>query len=131
LNWSQLRERHLYGSKLVQEAEEKVDQICQSLRATQERYKAYADDHRRKMEYQLGDYVYLKVTLFKGTQRFQEKGKLVPRYVGPFKMYAKRGEGAYALALSNSLMGIHNVLSCVSTKVMSKSSYRIGEIARS
>ena len=79
------------------------------LGATQERYKAYADDHRRKMDYQVGDYVYLKVTPFKGTQRFQEKGKLARRFVGPFRIYAKRGEAAYPLALPDSLVGIHNV----------------------
>ena len=109
LNWSEVGERRLYGSKLVQEAEEKVDQIHQSLSAAQERYKAYANDHTRKMDYQVGDYAYLKVTPFEGTQRFQEKGKLAPKYVGPFKIYAKRGEVAYALALPDSLMGIHHV----------------------
>jgi len=93
----------------VQEAEEKVDQIQQSLSSAQERYKAYANDHTRKMDYQVGDYVYLKVTPFEGTQRFQEQGKLAPKHVGPFKIYAKRGEVAYALALPDSLMGIHNV----------------------
>jgi hypothetical protein len=57
------------------------------------------------VEYQIGEYVYLKVTPFKGTQRFQEKGKLAPRYIGPFRIYAKRGEVAYALALPDSLWG--------------------------
>ena len=61
------------------------------------------------MDYQVGDYVYLKVTPFKGTQRFQEKGKLARRFVGPFRIYAKRGEVAYPLALPDSLVGIHNV----------------------
>ena len=68
----------------MNEAEEKVKQIKIALEATQDRYKAYADDHRRHVEYRVGEYVYLKVTPFKGTQRFQEKGKLAPRYIGLF-----------------------------------------------
>lgn len=99
----------MHGSKLVQEAEEKVDEIYVSLRAAQERYKACADDHRRKVEYQVGDYVYLKVTPFKGTQRFQAKGKLAPRFVGSYKIYAMWGEVAYVFALLESLLGVHNV----------------------
>ena len=51
----------------------------------------------------------MKVTPFKGTQRFQEKGKLAPRYIGPFWIYDKRGKVAYALALPDSLLGVYNV----------------------
>ena len=61
------------------------------------------------MEYKIGEYVYLKVTPFKGTQRFQGKGKLAPRYIGPFWIYDKRGKVTYALALPKSLLGVHNV----------------------
>ena len=61
------------------------------------------------MEYKVGEYVYLKVTPFKGTQRFQEKGKLAPRYIGPFWIYDKRGKVAYALALPDSLLGVYNI----------------------
>ena len=53
--------------------------------------------------------MYLKVTPFKGTQRFQEKGKLAPCYVGQYRIYAKQGEVAYALALPRLILGIHNV----------------------
>ena len=51
----------------------------------------------------------MKVTPFKGTQRFQEKGKLGPRCIGPFRIYDRRGKVTYALALPNSLLGIYNV----------------------
>jgi len=93
----------------VNEAEEKVKQIKIALEAAKDRYKAYADDHRRHMEYKVGEYVYLKVTPFKGTQRFQEKGKLAPRYIGLFWIYYNRGKVAYALALFDSLLGVYNV----------------------
>ena len=60
------------------EAEEKVKTIKEKLRAAQSRQKHYADRRRRPLEFQVGDHVYLKVSPFKGTQRFQEKGKLAP-----------------------------------------------------
>jgi len=84
LNWSEVGERKLYGNKKVNEAKEKVKQVRIALEASQVRYKAYTDGHRRNVEYKNGEYVYLKVTPFKGTQRFQEKGKLAPRYIGIF-----------------------------------------------
>jgi len=59
--------------------------------------------------FKVGDHVYLKVTPFKGTQRFQEKGKLSHRYVGPFRILARRGAVAYQLELPQSLSTIHNV----------------------
>ena len=106
LNWSEVGERILYGNKKANEAKEKVKQVKIALEAAQDRYKAYADDHRRNVEYEIGEYVYLKVTPFKGTQRFQEKGKLAPRYIGPFRIYDKRGKVAYALALPDSFLGV-------------------------
>jgi hypothetical protein len=79
------------------------------LEATQDRYKAYADDHRRNVEYKIREYVYLKVTPLRAPKRFQEKGKLAPRYIGPFQIYDKGGKVAYALALPDSLLGVYNV----------------------
>jgi hypothetical protein len=67
LNWSEVGERRLYGNKKVNEAEEKVKQVRIALEAAQDRYKAYDDDRRRHVEYNIGEYVYLKVTPFKGT----------------------------------------------------------------
>ena len=61
------------------------------------------------MCFKVGDHVYLKVTPFKGTQRFQEKGKLAPRYVGPFRILARRGAVAYQLESPQSLSTIHDV----------------------
>ena len=91
------------------EAEEKVRVIQERLRAAQSRQKHYADRQRWILEFQVGDHVYLKVTPFKGTQWFQEKGKLAPRYIGPFQILARRGAVAYQLELPSSLSSIHNV----------------------
>jgi len=109
LNWLESEERVYFGSDIVTEAEEKVKTIQERLRAAQSRQKQYADRRRRELCFQVGDHVYLKVTPFKDTQRFQEKGKLAPRYVGPFWILAKHGAVAYQLELPQSLSTIHNV----------------------
>ena len=75
----------------------------------QSRQKYYADRRRRELCFKVGDHVYLKVTPFKGTQRFREKGKLAPRYVGPFRILVRRGAVAYQLELPKSLSTIHDV----------------------
>ena len=61
------------------------------------------------MEFKVGDYVYLKVSPMRGIKRFNVKGKLSPRYVGPFKIMDRRGEVAYQLELLENLSGVHNV----------------------
>ena len=60
------------------EGEEKVKTIQERLQAAQSRQKRYADRGRRELYFKVGDFAYLKVTPFKGTQRFQEKGKITP-----------------------------------------------------
>ena len=86
LNWSESGERVYFGPDIVMEAEEKVKTIEEQLRPAQSCQKHYADRRRRELCFKICDHVYLKVTPFKGTQRFQEKGKLDPRYVGPFRI---------------------------------------------
>jgi len=109
VNWSESGERKYFGPNLVLEAEEKVKLIQERLRAAQGRQKHYADRRRRELSFDQGDYVYLKVTPFKGTKRFQEKGKLAPHFVGPFKILERIGQVAYWLDLPSSLSSIHNV----------------------
>ncbi|WVZ53878.1 hypothetical protein U9M48_004766 [Paspalum notatum var. saurae] len=103
VNWSESGERQHFGPDLVFEAEEKVRLIQERLRTAQVRQKHYADRRRRELSIEQGDYVYLKVTPFKGTKRFQEKGKLAPLFVGPFMILEKIGQVAYRLDLPSSL----------------------------
>jgi hypothetical protein len=120
LNWSESGERRYFGPDIVIEAEEKVRMIKERLQAAQLRQKHYADRKRRQIEYKVGDHVYLKVSPFKGTKRFEEKGKLAPRYVGPFRILARRGAVAYQLELPQSLSSLHDVFHVSQLKICHK-----------
>jgi hypothetical protein len=66
LNWSQARERGIFGPNLVLEAEDKVKVIKKNLEAAQARQKSYHDKRRKPLQFEVGDYVYLKVSPTKG-----------------------------------------------------------------
>ncbi|GJW76465.1 putative reverse transcriptase domain-containing protein [Tanacetum coccineum] len=82
--------------------------IKQRMQAARDRQKSYADLKRKPMEFQVGDKVMLKVSPWKGVVRFGKRGKLNPRYVGPFKVLEKVGEVAYKLDLPEELSRVHN-----------------------
>ncbi|KAK1615974.1 hypothetical protein QYE76_021491 [Lolium multiflorum] len=109
LNWSEVGESQVFGPDILREAEEKVHKIREYLKTAQSRQKSYADKRRREMTFEIGDFVYLKVSPLKGMQRFQLKGKLAPRYVGPFKVLSRRGEVSYQLELPEEMSTVHNV----------------------
>jgi hypothetical protein len=83
--------------------------VHESLKVAQTRQKSYADKRRRDLSFEVGDFVYLKVSPMRGTRRFKIKGKLAPRYVGPFKIVDRRGEVAYQLELPPQLWDVHDV----------------------
>ena len=83
LNWVEPGERRYYGIDFVKEAEEQVCIIQQHIEATQSRQKSYTDKRRRPIEFEVGDYVYLKVSLMKGVQQFGVKRKLAPKVCRP------------------------------------------------
>ncbi|GKC90509.1 hypothetical protein Tco_1151158 [Tanacetum coccineum] len=78
------------------------------MQATHNRQKSYADLKCKPMEFQVGDKVMLKVSSWKGVVHFGKRGKLNPRYVGPFKVLEKVGEVAYKLELPEELSRVHN-----------------------
>ncbi|MGL6084204.1 MAG: hypothetical protein ACRC4N_17855, partial [Gammaproteobacteria bacterium] len=102
-------EHQLYGPDLIKDAESKVKLIKERLRVAQSRQKSYADTRRRDLSFEVGDFVYLRVTPIRGVRRFRMKGKLAPRYVGPYKILARQGEVAYKLELPESLAAVHNI----------------------
>lgn len=110
LYWTELKESQIYGVDLVKETEEKVKVIRNCLKAASDRQKSYADLKRKEIEYQVGDKVFLKVSPWKKVLRFGKKGKLSPRFIGPFEVIERVGPLAYRLALPIELEKIHNVI---------------------
>ncbi|GJY48438.1 hypothetical protein Tco_0438394 [Tanacetum coccineum] len=80
--------------------------IKEKLKAAKDRQKSYADNRRKPLEFDVGDKVLLKVSPWKGVMRFGKKGKLAPRYVGPFEILIRIGPVAYRLRLPNELSEI-------------------------
>ncbi|KAH0689476.1 hypothetical protein KY289_016834 [Solanum tuberosum] len=84
---------------LVHQAMEKVKVIQERLKMAQSRQKSYTDVTRRPLEFEVDDWVYLKVSPMKGIMRFGKKGKLSPRYIGPYRIVKRIGNVAYELEL--------------------------------
>jgi hypothetical protein len=99
----------VFGPDVLRNAEKQVRMIRDNLKIAQSRQKSYADTRRRELVFEVGDYVYLKVSPMRSVKRFNMKGKLAPRYIGPFKIIERRGEVAYQLELPESLAGVHDV----------------------
>ncbi|XP_021975369.1 uncharacterized protein LOC110870501 [Helianthus annuus] len=107
--WEDLGQREIAPSDVVAITNEKIDLIRARLKAAQDRQATYANQRRRPLEFQVGDYVYLKVSPWKGVICFRKRGKLGPRYIGHFKVLARVGRVAYQLDLPPILEGIHNI----------------------
>nr|GEV25685.1 hypothetical protein [Tanacetum cinerariifolium] len=106
--WAEIGKGQLIGHELVQETTEKILQIKNRLKAARDHKKSYADKRKKPLEFSVGDYDLLKVSPWKGVVRFGKKGKLVPRFVGPFKIVEKVGIVAYRLELPEELNGVHD-----------------------
>ena len=107
--WEEVGERKILGPELIHQTKEVIQLIQKRLVAAQNRQKKYADQARKDMEYQEGEQVLLKVSPWKGLVRFGKKGKLSPRFVGPFEILKRVGKVAYELALPPHMQHIHNV----------------------
>jgi hypothetical protein len=75
----------------------------------QSRQKSYVDHRRRELSFEVGDFVYLKVSPMRGLHCFKVRGKLAPRFIGPLKILEKRGEVAYQFELPPQLSDVHDV----------------------
>ncbi|KAI3682698.1 hypothetical protein L1987_82867 [Smallanthus sonchifolius] len=105
--WNEIGEAQITGPELIQETSDKIIQIRDNIRVARSRQKSYADKRRKPLEFQVGDFVLLKVSPWKGVIRFGKKGKLAPRYVGPFKILERIRKVAYKLDLPPSLGNVH------------------------
>ena len=107
--WAEVGDVQLSGPEIVFETTDKIVQIRDRLKAARDRQKSYVDKRRKPLKFEVGDKVLLKVTPWKGVMRFGKKGKLSPRYIGPFEIIECVGTVAYKLNLPEELSGIHNV----------------------
>ncbi|KAJ0494986.1 putative nucleotidyltransferase, Ribonuclease H [Helianthus annuus] len=105
--WNEIGEAQLTGPALILETTEKVKKVRDNLQTARSRQKSYADLKRKPLDFQVGDRVLLKVSPWKGVIRFGKKGKLAPRYVGPFKIVERIGKVAYRLELPPELGNVH------------------------
>jgi hypothetical protein len=101
LNWIELGEKVIFGPDLVKEAEAIVRSIQDNLKAANKRH--------RPLAFEVGNQEYLRVSPMKGVNRFGIKGKLAPRYIGPFPILEKCGTMAYRLDLPPSLARVHDI----------------------
>ncbi|GJT75487.1 putative reverse transcriptase domain-containing protein [Tanacetum coccineum] len=106
--WEEVGRRELESTDIVLAITEKIETIRERLKAAQDRWKSYADNRRRPIEFEVGDYVMLKVSPWKGVLRFKNKGKLSLRFIGSFKILKRVGEFTYVLELPEEGKGIHN-----------------------
>ncbi|KAJ9538034.1 hypothetical protein OSB04_030767 [Centaurea solstitialis] len=106
--WGEVGQRVIGSTEVVQQTTENIKRIRERLREVQSRQKSYADKRRSDLEFQVGDRVLLKVSPWKGVIRFRKRGKLGPRYIGPFEVLARVGRVAYRLELPEVLGQIHD-----------------------
>ena len=107
--WDEVGERKLVGPEIVQMTCDKIKVIRDRLKIAQDRQKSYADNRRRDLEFEVGDMVFLRISPWKGVLRFGKRGKLSPRYIGPYRIVERIGEVAYRLELPSDLDRIHDV----------------------
>ncbi|GKC16521.1 putative reverse transcriptase domain-containing protein [Tanacetum coccineum] len=106
--WAEVGDAHLTGPEIVHETTDKIFQIKMHIQAARDRQQSLADRNRKPMEFQVGDIVMLKVSLWKGVIRFGKWGELNPRCIGPFKVLAKVGTVSYRLKLPDQLSRVHS-----------------------
>ncbi|KAA0047905.1 retrotransposon protein, putative, Ty3-gypsy subclass [Cucumis melo var. makuwa] len=107
--WGEVGEQRLMGFELVQSTNEAIQKIISCMQTAQSRQKSYADVRRKDLEFDVRDKVFLKVAPMKGVLRFERRGKLSPRFVGPFEILERIGPVAYRLVLPPSLLAVHDV----------------------
>ncbi|KAL6199781.1 hypothetical protein ACLB2K_029564 [Fragaria x ananassa] len=109
LCWNEVGERELCGLEIIHDTNEKIKVVRDRLKAVHSRQKSYADVHRKDLEFQVGDWVFLKLSPWKGVVRFGKHGKLSLWYIGPYEIIELVDPLAYWLVLPLELPRIHNV----------------------
>ena len=109
LRWDSLGEKFLVGLEMVQMMNDKIVKIKQTMLASQSRQKSFSNQRWKDLEFEVGDKVFLRVSLMKGVYRFGSRGKLRPHFVGLFEIVERIGPVAYHMALPPHLSSVHDV----------------------
>ena len=105
--WTEVGESSITSPDMIRVTSEKVIFIRQRLLTAQSQQKSYADVRRRPLEFEVGDHFFLKVMPKRGVVRFDKRGKLLPRFTGPFEILERIGVVAYQLDLPPSMSSVH------------------------
>ncbi|GJX26931.1 putative reverse transcriptase domain-containing protein [Tanacetum coccineum] len=106
--WAEVGEGQLFRPEIVQETTMKISQIKDRLKSARDRQKSYADKRRKPLEFNVGNHVLLKMSPWKGMICFGKKGKLAPRFVGPFEITERIGPVSYRLRLPQVLSSVYD-----------------------
>jgi hypothetical protein len=109
LIWNETGERRVFRPDILQEVEKQVHMVRENHRVVQSRQKSYTNHRIRELRFEVGDFIYFKVSPMRGLRRFKVRGKLTPRFIGPFKILEKRGEVVYQLELPPQLSNVHDM----------------------
>ena len=108
--WDKVGERRLVGPELVHITSEKVKVVRDNLKIAKDRQKSYADNRRRDLQFEIGDQVFLNISPWKGVLRFGKRGKLSPRFIGPYEIVSKVRLVPYKLKLPPELSRIQDTI---------------------
>ena len=107
--WDEVGESKLVGPEIFQVTCDKIKVIRDRLKIAQDQQKSYGNNRSRDLVFEVGDMVFLRISPLKGVLRFGKRGKLSPRYIGPYKIVERNGEVAYRLEFPSDLNRIHDV----------------------
>ncbi|GJV20819.1 hypothetical protein Tco_1369839 [Tanacetum coccineum] len=123
--WAKVGDAQLTGPEIVHETTEKIIQIKKHIQAARDRQRSYTDRRHKPLEFEVGDKVMLKVSPWKGVIRFGKRGKLNPRYIGPFKILLKLGNACYIdlnlpeqIRAKSSTFHVSNLKKCFVTNAL-------------
>jgi hypothetical protein len=124
LHWDQPGERQVFGPDILLEAKENIRMVRENLKAAQSRQRSYADTRRRELSFEVGDYVYLKVSPIRGTKRFGVKGKLAPPIYWVVSDSSKTWRSGLSTQLTREFVRCARCVPCVSVEEMLESARR-------